>query len=461
MRRLIFVFVVLALAHYAFGQPDTLYQEHFTDSSTTLNWFNPWGTGTGLTVQFVPGNPSGDGWIGKVDNPTTDYGTSLAGSFTMTDYEVQAWIYCTVSSSPGGAYQAICARWDTTDGAGGNSFYYLRTDFDTDQRLQLRWYGGPMSGATLATWTGAQIPGGVPTTDSWHRMGLKCVGNQLWAWWDGTLLSGCPYTHTQQTHGFFGVYVFKLDGVAQTLCDDILVLDATTAQPLAITMLPLSPPILIPANGGSFQFDASVQRMQAPQDLFYVWARDRYPDGTYTANLLGPVQINPPVGVTVTRQRTQVVPGSWPPGTHYYIGYAHSSVSYPATDADSFSWMKSIIGDGGITVWETVNYGEPFPGEAVNSQPSTFSLLSAHPNPFNPSTSISYELRAASYVSLKVYDASGRLAATLVNGWREMGIHEVTFDGSKLAAGVYLVKLEASGSGTPTTTEVQKIVLLK
>jgi hypothetical protein len=222
-----------------------------------------------------------------------------------------------------------------------------------------------------------------------------------------------------------------------------------TSPQLAVTMTPINPPIVVPANGGSFNFDATVQRTVGPATSFYVWARDRYPDGSYTGNLLGPVQINPPVGVTVTRQRTQVVPSDWPAGLHHYIGYAHTAVSYPATDADSFSWTKSTAGDGGITVWEAANYGEPFPGEeaiptgAGSYQPSAFSLLAVHPNPFNPTTGISYELRAASYTSLKVYDISGRLVATLVDGWKEAGTHEVTFDGSGLASGLYMVRMQA------------------
>jgi hypothetical protein len=64
-------------------------------------------------------------------------------------------------------------------------------------------------------------------------------------------------------------------------------------------------------------------------------------------------------------------------------------------------------------------------------------------------------------VTLKVYDTAGRLVSVLVDGWREAGIHEVTFDGSALVSGIYLAKLEMSGSGATPTTMVQKMVLLK
>ncbi|MCX6639619.1 MAG: T9SS type A sorting domain-containing protein [bacterium] len=76
--------------------------------------------------------------------------------------------------------------------------------------------------------------------------------------------------------------------------------------------------------------------------------------------------------------------------------------------------------------------------------------------PFNPATTIRYDLPVASLVRLTVFDISGRKVAQLVNGMREAGRHEVTFDGSGLASGVYLYKLEAGDF-----TAIQKMVLMK
>jgi hypothetical protein len=88
--------------------------------------------------------------------------------------------------------------------------------------------------------------------------------------------------------------------------------------------------------------------------------------------------------------------------------------------------------------------------------PSAYSLKSVRPNPFNPTTVISYQLPAISRVNLKVYDAAGRMVATLVDGWRAAGAHEVTFDGQGLASGMYFVKMMAGDY-----VSVQKMVLLK
>jgi len=128
-------------------------------------------------------------------------------------------------------------------------------------------------------------------------------------------------------------------------------------------------------------------------------------------------------------------------GLEAVSGLAGSS-SLPQVLAASLDWL-------GIA---TAVPPAPIPAAA----PAEFRLLGVHPNPFNPTTALSYELRAASRVSLRIYDTAGREVAVLVNGWREAGGHEVTFDGSELASGVYLVRLEAG-----EVSQVQKLVLLK
>jgi len=96
------------------------------------------------------------------------------------------------------------------------------------------------------------------------------------------------------------------------------------------------------------------------------------------------------------------------------------------------------------------------PSTGTTVVPLKFSLVPPYPNPFNPTTVISFTLPAASRVSLQVYDLAGRSAMTLVNGWRDSGEHEVTFDGSELPSGIYFAKLTAG-----EFTAVQKLVLIK
>ncbi|MDP1678067.1 MAG: T9SS type A sorting domain-containing protein [Bacteroidota bacterium] len=82
--------------------------------------------------------------------------------------------------------------------------------------------------------------------------------------------------------------------------------------------------------------------------------------------------------------------------------------------------------------------------EVVISQiPQMFSLMQNYPNPFNPVTMINYQLPINSLATLKVYDALGREAATLVNETKEAGTYSAKFDGSKLSSGIYFYTLQA------------------
>jgi hypothetical protein len=88
-----------------------------------------------------------------------------------------------------------------------------------------------------------------------------------------------------------------------------------------------------------------------------------------------------------------------------------------------------------------------------------FKLDQNKPNPFNPSTSISYELFEAAHVKLKVFDLIGKEIATLVDENQASGTYTVEFDASKysnLTSGIYFYKLE-----TGVYTEVKKMILTK
>ncbi len=229
---------------------------------------------------------------------------------------------------------------------------------------------------------------------------------------------------------------------------------------LHVTLTPVNPPIVIPAQGGSCQFNVSTFNQGPLQGPYWIWTRDKYPDGSYTNPLLGPVQINPPLGVNITRLRLQNVPASLPAGVHTYLGYANVLVNYPAYDSSFFTWTKSATTDGGSWMTDASSTDELFPGEVpppfLKRGGGDNSLVTASPNPFNPTATIRFELRATSFVSLKIYDTTGRLVSTLVDGWREAGTHEVFFDGTDLASGLYLYNLNA---GNQTFTG--KMTLLK
>ena len=85
-----------------------------------------------------------------------------------------------------------------------------------------------------------------------------------------------------------------------------------------------------------------------------------------------------------------------------------------------------------------------------------FKLNAAYPNPFNPSTTISFELAEANNVNLSVYNLIGNEVAVLENGRLKQGAHSYTFDASNLSSGTYIVRLQ-----TNDFLNTQKITLVK
>ena len=96
------------------------------------------------------------------------------------------------------------------------------------------------------------------------------------------------------------------------------------------------------------------------------------------------------------------------------------------------------------------------PENEMQATGTAISLKVSGPNPFNPSTSVSYVLENADKVRLHVYNVAGQKVETLVDGWKQAGEHRVTFNADKLSSGVYFMRLITS-NGTLTT----KAVLLK
>lgn len=83
--------------------------------------------------------------------------------------------------------------------------------------------------------------------------------------------------------------------------------------------------------------------------------------------------------------------------------------------------------------------GDPLP------QIESFDLAQNFPNPFNPSTHIRFSLQTAGWTSLKVYDLSGKEVRTLVNGLKSAGKHEIRFEATDLAGGIYFYRLKHAG----------------
>jgi|GEM_PF-6101033 len=225
--------------------------------------------------------------------------------------------------------------------------------------------------------------------------------------------------------------------------------------PVAVTLNPAGPPIVIPAGGGWFDYTAGITNQSSTAQTLHVWINTIYPLPVQPP-VVGPAAVTLPAGASILRNRSQYVPSTAPPGTYLYCGRLGQ---YPQWwQQDSFTFLKQGAGYGGLGMGDGwISAGDPFPGEGSQTPliPSGLTL-SVSPNPFNPQTALSYRLSAPGYVTLRVYDTAGREVARLVDGWREAGSHQATFDGAGLPSGLYFARLTAGDF-----TQTQKLILLK
>jgi len=152
--------------------------------------------------------------------------------------------------------------------------------------------------------------------------------------------------------------------------------------------------------------------------------------------------------------------GQW---TVYFLG-GSAWIEYPNTLpplGDMPLGFADADGDGDndifttASLWYNLSPSPVSPGSGGAVIPSEVSL-SAYPNPFNATTTITYSLPASGAVELRVYDVTGRLAKTLVDEVMSAGTHSMSVDGSALASGVYFARLQAADQvGTQKTAVVE------
>jgi hypothetical protein len=435
-----------------------------TDSEGNLQWQRTFGG-------------SGDDWCYDVQQ-TVDGGYILAGQYVPAGSHCQAWLlktdsngyqiwsqlfggeevdkFYTVELTGDGGY----IGGGYTESFGSSTQMYL---VKTNSLGIMQWqnnYGGEWGDACHTILLTPDD--GYLLTGNWFNIyKVDSSGNQLW-WTDPTWVVGAfAYGMCPSNDG--GVV---LAGEAD-YGDDILVIKISGLQQAWFNLQPSNPPITIPAQGGSFQFTATLTNCGTIPCNPQVWIMVRLPSGQTYGPVLGPYSIPLDTSAVLSRVRNQNVPASAPPGVYTYKAYVGT---YNTAKWDSSSFTFTKLSDSGLAGMKVLDWsctGDPFPGEEFpplssdDPNPPLIKggrgdLVAASPNPFNPSTTICYELRAASHVSLKVFDTTGRDIATLVNGFRDAGQHTVTFDGRNLPSGIYLYSLKAGQN-----TASGKLLLLK
>ncbi len=124
--------------------------------------------------------------------------------------------------------------------------------------------------------------------------------------------------------------------------------------------------------------------------------------------------------------------------------------------------FKALGIDTDINVVE--NSEDPYQDQSAKI-PTKFSLEHNYPNPFNPETTISYQLSGGSQVKIDIFDILGRKVRTLVNQKQEAGYYNILWDGknddgNRVASGLYLYNIRAKSKAN-NFVSTKKMILLK
>jgi Subtilisin-like serine proteases len=119
-----------------------------------------------------------------------------------------------------------------------------------------------------------------------------------------------------------------------------------------------------------------------------------------------------------------------------------SGINPPGTTAPATRFTYTVTPFSGIT--------------GNNPVPYEYRLYGNYPNPFNPETSIRFSIAKSGFVSLKVYDITGRLISDLLSEQRSAGEYSVMFNAGNLASGLYFARLESNGF-----VEAKRMLLIK
>jgi hypothetical protein len=399
------------------------------DDNTTIHAINP-ATGALVPGMNIP-RPAGLACTRALAyDPVSDSfwsGNFAANMVNFTRTGSIIW-----QGAPPAGWSAVYGMtWDAV--SPGGPFLWIHDQTGTPQTT-LRQYNPVTHAATglnhqvpMLSGLTAQIAGGLTMTSQWNETHHTFIG----------LVQGTP-------------------PLPATSLDKVFVMEYLPAGGLpdiSISMVPVTSPVIVP-QGGSFDWNGTVTNNELTSQTFDVWIMVTLPGGGQYGPVIN-VTLTLSPSASLTRLRTQAVPLSAPPGDYVYTG---NTGDYPGTVYASDSFPFTVTTDdniGGSWAGEWSNSGQSFETSA-SATPAEFSLLGNYPNPFNPTTTINYAIGNADNVKLSVYDLSGRLVSTLVDGYRNAGNYSVTFDASALASGVYVYRL-TSGSQTASA----KMILSK
>ena len=126
-------------------------------------------------------------------------------------------------------------------------------------------------------------------------------------------------------------------------------------------------------------------------------------------------------------------------------------------------WINEVHYDNNFGWAPVVSLGTPTRLESSSTTPQQFVLHQAYPNPFNPSTTIRFDLNVKAHTSIKIYNIRGQEIVILTNEVYAAGSHQVQFNAFGLASGLYFYQLivEPVNNKANSFMQTRKVVFMK
>ena len=166
--------------------------------------------------------------------------------------------------------------------------------------------------------------------------------------------------------------------------------------------------------------------------------------------------VDPADFTAISADAYQEAPIDWTEISYELTDYANQSIriAIQCVSQDAFFLMMDDFTVTGLAT--AVDNDDNYQPGMNNT-----ALLGNYPNPFNPETTISFNLKSSEHVSLDIFNVKGQKVTTIANGQFNQGTHNIVWNGmdasnSKIASGIYFYKLRA-GSYTKT----KKMILMK
>jgi parallel beta-helix repeat protein/predicted outer membrane repeat protein len=224
-----------------------------------------------------------------------------------------------------------------------------------------------------------------------------------------------------------------------------------------VEVYPHDSPVVIPPEGGEISYDGWIF------NLFEYNLTVDVRSYVYIPGIGRPSRLDRRNNITIAPGDSvgeidimRAVPGGAPAGDYTFVAYLGDYPTRNMVDSCYFYFTKTGSIAGGATDWPEGEVWFKESGSTEGILPSDYALFQNHPNPFNATTTLRYQVPKDAYVKLEIYNSLGQKVATLVDEKQVAGYKSVTWDASDLCSGICFCKLSSGDY-----TETKRMMLMK